>query len=73
MVTMISMEHKNYSKLIDDMDGTVAVARLCNVSSQAVSKWRNEGIPGARAMYLELLFPDLFASFKLKTNSEEAA
>ena len=67
MVTISAMEHTKHSKLIDEMGGTVKVARLCNVSSQAVSKWRNEGIPSARLMYLKLLFPDLLE------NSEEAA
>lgn len=67
MVTIRIMEHTKYSKLIDEMGGTVNVARLCNVSSQAVSKWRNEGIPEARLMYLKLLFPEIL------NNSEEAA
>lgn len=61
------MEHTEHSKLIDEMGGTVHVARLCNVSSQAVSKWRKDGIPEARLMYLKLLLPELFE------NSEEAA
>lgn len=65
------MEHINHSKLIDDMGGTVAVARLCAVSSQAVSKWRNDGIPSARLMYLKLLRPEFFQ--QEKTKSEKAA
>lgn len=59
MVTMPVMKHINYSKIIDQFGGTVAVARICNVSSQAVSKWRKEGIPESRFMYLKLLKPEL--------------
>lgn len=60
MVTMGGMRHEDHSKLIDMLGGTVEVARLCQVSSQAVSKWRNEGIPHARLMYLKLARPEVF-------------
>lgn len=60
MVTIRIMEHINHSEIIDKLGGTVAVARICNVSSQAVSKWRIDGIPEARIMYIKLLNPDLF-------------
>lgn len=50
----------NHSELINQMGGTIRVANLCSVSSQAVSKWRKTGIPKARMMYLGLVFPDLF-------------
>lgn len=33
---------------------------MCRVSSQAVSKWRRDGIPEARLMYLKLARPDVF-------------
>lgn len=46
--------------LIDKLGGTAEVARLCEVSAQAVSQWRRDGIPQARLMYLRLLRPDLF-------------
>lgn len=46
--------------LIDAMGGTVKVARLCEVSPQAVTQWRRAGIPRARRMYLRVLRPDLF-------------
>lgn len=71
MVTICVMEHINHSEIIDKFGGTVAVARICNVSSQAVSKWRNEGIPEARLMYLKLLKPELFQQDQ--TNSDKAA
>lgn len=62
MVTMGGMRHEDHSKLIDMLGGTVEVARLCQVSSQAVSKWRNEGIPHARLMYLRLAFERMCSS-----------
>lgn len=48
------------NELIDALGGTAAVAKLCEVNSQAVSQWRRKGIPKARLKYLELLRPDLF-------------
>jgi hypothetical protein len=47
--------------LIDRLGGTVAVARLCEVSSQAVTQWRHVGIPRARMMYLRAVRPAVFA------------
>ena len=48
------------SALIDRLGGTVEVANLCEVSPQAVSHWRREGIPRARLMYLRVLRPEVF-------------
>lgn len=48
------------SKLIDRIGGSASVARLCCVSSQAVSKWRRDGIPPARLMFLKLAVPHVF-------------
>ena len=45
--------------LIDELGGTVAVAKLCRVSPQAVSQWRINGIPYSRLMYLEVIKPRL--------------
>lgn len=50
------------SNIIDKFGGTNEVARLCDVSPQAVSQWRNDGIPNARLMYLKLLRPDVFGA-----------
>ena len=47
--------------IINKLGGTNAVAKLCNVSAQAVSQWRTDGIPAARLMYLELARPDVFS------------
>lgn len=60
MVTMVRMRH-NDSQIIDQLGGNAALAKLFNVSSQAVSKWRTEGIPDARLMYLRLAYPRIFA------------
>ena len=48
------------SKLIDTLGGTSAVARLCEVTPQAVHQWRLDGIPKARRMYLEAVRPEHF-------------
>lgn len=48
------------SDVIDRIGSTVDVARLCKVRSQAVSKWRRDGIPPARRMFLESVRPDAF-------------
>lgn len=50
----------NDSQRIDAMGGTAKVAALCKVSMAAVSQWRDDGIPDARRMYLELKFPHVF-------------
>jgi hypothetical protein len=47
------------SKIIDDLGGTNAVAELCQVTPQAVSQWRDDGIPPARLMFLKLARPDI--------------
>jgi len=49
----------DYSNVIDRLGGTNEVARMCNVTPQAVSQWRVDGIPDARLMYLKLLHPDI--------------
>ena len=46
--------------VIDRLGGTVAVAALCRVAPQAVSRWRLSGIPPARAMYLQVVHPEAF-------------
>lgn len=63
------------SKIIDKIGGTVVVAGLCDVSSQAVSRWRKNGIPRARMLYLKLIKPDAFTTELVnnKTKKSEAA
>lgn len=48
------------SKLIDELGGTGAVARIFEISDPTVSIWRKTGIPKARRMYLKLAYPHLF-------------
>ena len=50
----------NSSEIIDKFGGTNDLARVCDVTPQAVSQWRKDGIPDARLMYLKLLRPDVF-------------
>jgi len=47
------------NKIIDDLGGTNAVAELCMVTPQAVSQWREDGIPQARMMFLKVVRPDI--------------
>ena len=60
MVTMIAMYQINHSDLIDKLGGTGTVAGMCDVTSQAVSKWRRTGIPDSWLKYLRLLKPIAF-------------
>ena len=50
------------SARIDLLGGPVAVGKLCEVTPQAVTQWRRDGIPRARRMYLQLLRPELFGA-----------
>ena len=48
--------------LIERLGGPTAVARLCEVTPQAVSQWRDNGIPKPWEKYLRLLRPDVFVN-----------
>lgn len=48
------------SELIDALGGTVAAARMFEVTPQAVTQWRRAGIPKPRLMFLRVARPDLF-------------
>ena len=61
------------SQLIDALGGSVVTARICRVTSQAVSQWRRHGIPEPRRMYLELLRPDVFGAAAMPAAPREAA
>lgn len=64
----------NDSQLIDALGGTAKVAALCKVSMAAVSQWRDDGIPSARRMFLELARPDIFPAVgKAKRRKSEKA
>lgn len=45
-------------RIIDGLDGTVAVALLCKVDPSAVSQWRKNGIPRYRIDFLRLARSD---------------
>lgn len=67
------MEHTD-AGVIDALGGTGATAALCDVTSQAVSQWRRNGIPHARRMYLRVLRPEAFAIERAHAgNDQEAA
>ena len=57
---IVSMTDPN--QIIDMIGGTSEVARLCEVTTGAVSQWRSDGIPRARLMYLKAIRPDVFRS-----------
>lgn len=56
------------NRIIDELGGISAVARICDVTTSASAQWRHNGIPRARLMYLRLVRPDVFA----KLESEQA-
>jgi len=59
--TNLSEAHEEHSRLIDLMGGTVAVSALCEVTPQAVSKWRKgSGIPKPQLRYLKVVKPEVF-------------
>ena len=45
-------------QIIDGLDGTGAVADLCEIDPGAVSQWRRKGIPKSRVKFLRLARPD---------------
>lgn len=59
------------NKIIDGLGGTAEVARLCEVSAQAVSQWRADGIPKARLMFLRVVRADFFQ--QIEGGSEKQA
>lgn len=60
------MKKRNHpdSALIDQLGGTTAVARMCQIRQPSVSEWRRTGIPQARRMFLALLHPTVFGGTK---------
>jgi hypothetical protein len=52
------------SGLIDALGGTVAAARLFEVTPQAVTQWRRAGIPKPRLMFLRVARPELFSTIR---------
>jgi hypothetical protein len=58
------------SALIDRMGGTVEVARLCEVTPQAVTQWRRAGIPHPRRMYLAVVRPDVVPKHEAQAGAD---
>lgn len=54
-----SCDHPDWAA-VQALGGPAAVARLCEITSQAVSQWRTKGMPKAQRRYLKLLRPDAF-------------
>ena len=52
--------HTDHSRLIDDLGGTGAVARMFEIEPPSVSYWRKHGIPKSRLMYLKATHPAKF-------------
>lgn len=50
------------AQIIEKLGGTLAVARLFDITAPSVSEWKHpdRGIPKARMQTLRLLHPDLF-------------
>lgn len=63
----MSAEH---SQVIDKFGGTTAVAAICEVTPQAVSKWKRHGIPKSRIKYLRLLRPENFKNVNKQAVNE---
>lgn len=62
------------SRIIDLLGGTKRVADLCEISSQAVSQWREKGIPKPWLKFLRLAHPEIFtAHVEPAAESREAA
>lgn len=53
-------------QVIDALDGTAEVARLCDVRMPSVSDWKRVGIPHARMMFLSVAYADKLAGIDLK-------
>ena len=48
-------------QIIDDLGGTSKVAELCDITPQAVSQWKEKGIPKPWSKFLALMHPAVFA------------
>lgn len=50
------------TEIIERLGGTTKTAVLCEVTAQAVSQWRLNGIPKAQRKFLRAVRPDVFES-----------
>lgn len=60
MNTEIKQKQDEANRIIDALEGTSKVAEMFEITTGAVSQWRDEGIPKPRMQYIKLLRPDLF-------------
>jgi hypothetical protein len=60
------MDHTD-NEIIDRLGGTTKTAILCEVSAQAVSQWRLNGIPKTQRKFLQAARPDVFAPVQTQT------
>jgi hypothetical protein len=57
------MEQKHPdSEVIERLGDTSAVAAIFGIKPPSVSEWKKTGIPPARRMYLQVVYPDAFVS-----------
>ncbi len=59
--------------IIDSLGGTGAVAKMCEVTTGAVSQWRNNGLPKTQRKFLMAIRPDVFRAFETRGKAESAA
>lgn len=50
----------NATEIIQRLGGPTKTAALCEVTTQAVSQWQQNGIPKARMQFLRLARPEVF-------------
>lgn len=54
---MDNREGRFASVLIDQLGGTLAVARMFGISGPSVTGWKSDGLPSARLTHLKSLAP----------------
>lgn len=62
----------NATEIIRRLGGVTKTAALCEVTAQAVSQWKHNGIPRPQLKFLRLARPDVFepASINAPTQSK---
>jgi hypothetical protein len=54
------MREPTDNEILDKLGGSHAVARIFEIRGPSVSDWRKYGIPKARRMYLQVVYPHVF-------------
>jgi hypothetical protein len=65
------MDHTD-NEIIDRLGGTTKTAILCEVTAQAVSQWRLNGIPKTQRKFLQAARPDVFVPAETQVQSSTA-